>query len=445
MRRYFGTTLGQIVTIVACSSAATFLLFVALVFYPGAPPNPPWPWPTTYRIAALVEILQGLPEAERAGVIAVAAQRQALNVQLNSVSARCLASTLNTRNLESALRAELPSISGIAARSCAADQLHPDIQVLVPLGHDTLTIHINEIGGGPPRFSFPIFGALLFLCVGVAILSLWAVARVIRPLRRLSAQAEAFGQNVSNSPIREEGPLEIRQAAHAFNLMQERIAHSIQSRTRMLAAVSHDLRTPLTRMRLQLDTERQEIAREKLLRDVNLMQTMVTSALAFLSGDSVAEEKEWLDLGALLSTLCDDYEDSGAIIRYEGPDQIPFLCRPSAIHRVMTNLIENAICFGGLVVVIASVRDTHIVIDVSDDGPGVPDDQLTHVMEPFFRLDPARGGRPGSVGLGLAIVNDIVRGHGGTFTLFNRKPSGLTARIEFFHAGAGPLQTAVVR
>ncbi len=429
MRRYLGTTLGQIVAIVACSSAATFLLFMAMVFYPGAPPNPPWPWQTTYRIAALVEILKGLPEAERDGVIKAAAQGQALKAQLNSMPTRCLDSTLDTRNLESALRAQLPTISGITARSCAFEDQHPDIQVLVPFGHDTLEIRTDRIGRGPPRFSFPIFGALLFLCVCVTILSVWAVSRVIRPLRRLSAQAEAFGQNISIAPIEEEGPLEIRRAAHAFNLMQERIANSIQSRTRMLAAISHDLRTPLTRMRLQLETGR--IARDKLMRDISLMQTMVNSALAFLSGDSVTEEKEWLDLGALLSTLCDEYEDSGARIHYDGPDQIPFLCRPAAIQRVMTNLIENAICFGGFVAVIASVRGAHIMIDVSDDGPGVPDEKLTDVMEPFFRLDSARAGRPGSVGLGLSIVNDIVRAHGGTFRLFNRKPSGLTARIEF--------------
>ena len=431
MRRYFGTTLGQIVAIVACSSVATFLLFMAMLFYPGGPPNPPWPWPTTYRIAALVEILEGLPEAKREEIIQVAAQRQALKLQFESTPTACHDATLNTRDLESALRAVLPTLSGITARSCASDDLRPDIQVLVPFGHETLEIRTDQIGRGPPRFSFPIFGALLFLCVGVAALSAWAVSRVIRPLRRLSAQAEALGNDISIAPIGEEGPVEIRRVAHAFNLMQERIASSIQRRTRMLAAISHDLRAPLTRMRLQLETERAELGRDRLMKDISLMQTMVTSALAFLSGDSVAEEKEWVDLGSLLSTLCDEYEDSGARIHYDGPDQIPFLCRPTAIQRVMANLIENAICFGGLVAVIASVRDTHIMIDVSDDGPGVPEEMLRDVIEPFFRLDPARAGRPGSVGLGLTIVDDIVRAHGGTFTLFNRKPSGLTARIEF--------------
>jgi signal transduction histidine kinase len=430
MRRYFGTTLGQILAIVACSSVATFLLFIAMLFYPGGPPNPRWPWPITYRIAGLVEVLQGIPASEFDSVVQ-AAQGPALVARLNHAPVRCPGSTLNTRDLESALRAELPHISGVTARSCKADGQNPDIQVLVPLGHEILEIHTNRIGREPPRISFPFFGSLLFLCVGVATLSAWAVSRVIRPLRRLSERAEAFGRDIALAPIEEEGPMEIRRAAHAFNLMQERITASIQNRTRTLAAISHDLRTPLTRMRLQLETDRKEIARDKLLRDIGLMQTMVTSALTFLSSGSVAEKEEWLDVGALLATLCDEYEDSGARIHYDGPDRIPFLCRPDAIQRVMTNLIENAISFGGLVAVIASVRGKHIMIDVSDDGPGIPEDRLKDVIEPFVRLDPARAGRPGSVGLGLSIVNDIVRAHGGTLTLFNRQPSGLTARIEF--------------
>jgi signal transduction histidine kinase len=159
---------------------------------------------------------------------------------------------------------------------------------------------------------------------------------------------------------------------------------------------------------------------------------MVTSALMFISSNSSVEKKEWLDIGALLSTLCDDYEDSGARISYDGPDHIPLLCRPDAIERVMTNLIENALRYGDLVAVTASVRSTHIVIDVTDDGPGIPEAKLGEVIEPFVRLDPSRADWSGSIGLGLSIVAGIVSAHGGKLTLFNRQPSGLTARVEFF-------------
>lgn len=428
MRRFFGTTLGQILAIVACSSIVTFLLFIAMLFYPGGPPGPPWPWQMTYRIASLVEILQSLPASERGPAIN-GARYPGVTVALIPTATRCGGSSLNARDLERALRLQLPGIPGITARSCATGASSAEIQVIVPLEDQKLEVRTRRIGFEPPRITFPVFGSLLFLCVGVGALSAWAVSRVIRPLRRLSDQADAFGRKMVIAPIDEEGPVEIRQAARAFNLMQERISASLENRTRMLAAISHDLRTPLTRMRLHLETERKEVDRDKLLRDIHLMQTMVTSALAFLSTSGDIEKKEWLDLGALLSTLCDDYEDSGAHIQYDGPDQMPFLCRPDAIQRAISNLIDNATSYGEYVVVLASVRGGNVMIDVTDDGPGIPEELLKNVLQPFVRLDSARSDRPGSVGLGLSIVDDIVRRHGGTLTLFNSKPSGLTARI----------------
>ncbi|MDR5733953.1 ATP-binding protein [Caballeronia sp. LZ025] len=425
MPRFFSTTLGQILAIVACSSVATFLLFIALLFFPGAPPNPPWPWQTTYRITGLVGLLRTMPEAQRANVLASAG----MAAKLTDAPAPCATATLDTHDLEAALKSELHDASPLTVRTCDAKHPERDVQVLVPLGARTLEVRTERSEREPERFTIPFFGALAFLCVGVAALSAWAVSRVIRPLRRLSKQANAFGRDIAIAPIEEEGPLEIRRAAHAFNAMQERIAQHMQSRTRMLAAISHDLRTPLTRMRLQVDNEDKQIDRGKLQRDITLMQTMVTSALAFLTSSASAEKKEWLDLGALLETLCDEYDESGAEIRYEGPDQIPFYCRPDAMQRVLTNLIENAIYFGTLVVVAASVRGGEVVIDVTDNGPGIPPERLTDVIEPFVRLDSARAHRSGSVGLGLSIVDDIVRAHGGTLTLSNREPAGLNARV----------------
>ncbi|MDR5837131.1 ATP-binding protein [Caballeronia sp. LZ034LL] len=425
MPRFFSTTLGQILAIVACSSVATFLLFIALLFYPGAPPNPPWPWQTTYRISALVGILKATPAAEQDRVLAASG----MPATWTDAPVPCGKITLDTHDLEAALKSELHDAEKLTVRACDAGHPERDVQVLIPLGTRTLELHTDRSEREPERFTIPFFGALAFLCVGVAALSAWAVSRVIRPLRRLSRQADAFGRDIALAPIEEEGPLEIRRAAHAFNAMQERITRHMQSRTRMLAAISHDLRTPLTRMRLQVDREDKDIDRAKLQRDITLMQTMVSSALAFLTTDTSAEKMEWLDLGALLETLCDEYAESGAVIRYENPERIPFFCRPDAFQRVLTNLIENAIHFGTLVVVVASVRGGEVVIDVSDDGPGIPPERLGDVIEPFVRLDPARAKRPGSVGLGLSIVDEIVRAHGGTLTLSNRAPTGLLARV----------------
>ncbi|WP_236572928.1 ATP-binding protein [Burkholderia sp. 8Y] len=428
MPRVFSTTLGQILAIVACSSAATLALFIALLFYPGAPPNPPWPWQTSYRIQALVDMLSAVPDDERARLLS-AAQRPTLTATLTDQPTLCIGSTLDTHDLESALRSGLGMDSRLTVRTC--DGRHPakDLQVLIPLGNRTLEIRTDRNEREPDRFTIPFFSALAFLCVGVAGLSAWAVSRVIRPLRRLSEKADAFGRDITVAPIEEEGPLEIRRAAHAFNRMQERIAKSMQSRTRMLAAISHDLRTPLTRMRLQLDAEKKEIERTKLLRDVDLMRKMVSSALAFLTSDAGAEAKEWLDLGALLETLCDDYAESGSAICYEGTNHLPYFCRPEGMQRVMTNLLENAIHYGTETLVTAHTVDRTVIVEVMDNGPGIPEDRLQDVVEPFVRLDAARSKRPGSVGLGLSIVDDIVRAHGGRLTLINRKPSGLIARV----------------
>jgi signal transduction histidine kinase len=407
----------------------TFLIFLALLFY-SHPPSPPWPWQTTYRVASLVQMLRVTPVDERQRLID-GAQTMGLAIKLQPAVIPCTGNSANARDLQSALQSELGESLPVSTHNCASAAGEPDIQIIIGMGDSTLEVQTARIEHEPPRLSFPFFAALLFLCVGVAALSAWAAWRVVRPLRRLSDQAEAFGRDIVVAPIREEGPLEIRRAAHAFNLMQERITASIEARTRMLAAVSHDLRTPLTRIRLQLETDRKEISKEKLIRDISLLQTMVTSALAYLSSSSQTEKKERLDLGALLSTLCDDYEDAGAHIAYDGPLQLPFLCRPEAIQRVMCNLIDNALGFASEVMVNATLENGVITVEVADNGPGIAPERLKDVIEPFFRLDPSRGDRPGSVGLGLSIVNEIVQAHNGTLTLSNRVPHGLLARMCF--------------
>lgn len=445
MRHFFSTTLGQILAIIACSSSVTFALFILLLFYPGGPPTPPWPWQSVYRIASAARLLARTPADARANT-AVAMQTNGLALRMTQAPVRCTINTLDGGELQRALSDELRDIGAtVSVHACDERDPGSDIQVLVRLNeHDAtmLEARTQKRGREPPRLTFPLIGALLFMCVGVAAMSAWAVSRVIRPLRRLADKADAFGREIALAPIDEEGPLEIRRAARAFNLMQERITNSIRNRTRMLAAVSHDLRTPLTRMRLQLDTNASEAVRDKLRKDIDLMQTMVSSALAFLSTGASDENREWLDLSALITTLCDEYEEAGAAIRYDGPTQIRFFCRPDAIQRMLANLIDNALRFGETVVVVASVRSGTIVIDVSDDGPGIPETRLHDVLEPFVRLDPSRGDRSGSVGLGLSIVRDIVRAHGGELALFNRRPSGLTARIVLHQSAPHEVRTA---
>ncbi|OZI37265.1 two-component sensor histidine kinase [Bordetella genomosp. 10] len=428
LRRFFTTTLGQIVAIIACSSVATFALFACVFFYVGAPPDPPWPWPEAYRISSVANVLHKARPADRPALMA-AAQTQDMSLRFVDFPQPCQATNLDTREMENILRENIQDAGTLMVLGCDTASPPSRFQVLMPFDGRVLEIRADRVSRVPRRFTFPFLTALAFLCIGVVAMSAWAVWRVIRPLRRLSEKADAFGHDVAVAPLEAQGPLEVRRAAQAFNRMQERIAGFVQSRTRMLAAISHDLRTPLTRMRLQVETGREETMRPRLLRDITLMQTMVDSALSFLSSGLDKEAREWLDVGALLSTLCDEYEEGGARIRYDGQADVRLYCRPNAMQRACANLIENALAYGDSAVVDAVREQGEVVITVSDDGPGIPAQRLQDVTEPFVRLDPARAQRPGSVGLGLSIVAEIVRAHGGTLSLENRRPSGLCARI----------------
>ncbi len=434
IRRWIGSTLGQILAIIACSTLATFLLFVAIVLVPNPPPSPPWPWDEALRITSLVNLLEGVPEDKRKrATLVTSAQRPNLSVTVREPPGEaivaCRGNSLDALDLEGVLLADLRSMPELTVRSC--DEAEPEraIQVLVPMGAHVLEIYTGNVGRGPFRFGMPGVGALLFLFVSVTTMSTWAIWRVVRPLRRLSERADAFSRELAPTPIEEEGPSEIRAVARTFNLMQERITRSMHERTRTLAAIGHDLRTPLTRMRLQLETSPRDIDVDKLTRNIDLMQAMVASALGFLRSGLDDEKKEWLDLDALLATLCDEYADSGDDVRYEGPGHIRFHGRPGALQRALFNLVENATQFGTVVTVKATIEEHAITIDVADDGPGIPPQHLRDVLEPFFRLDGSRSDRPGSIGLGLSIVLEIVRAHDGTLTLANAEPHGLVARI----------------
>jgi signal transduction histidine kinase len=424
----FSSTLGQILLICACSSVVTFLLFLAILFNPGRPPNVPWPWQTTFRVASVIRVIERTRAPDRAA-IAASLDQSDITFRVRAAPTPCGLVTLDTEELTRAFAYELPDGPRVEVRSCSQRDPRSDILITTRIGDTVLEARSLSSNLETTRISVPFFGALGFMCVGVIAMSAWAVARVIRPLRRLADKADAFGHDLAPAPIAEEGPREIRRVARAFNLMQERIALSLHSRTRMLAAVSHDLRTPLTRMRLQIDTNAGDTMREKLRRDIDLMQTMVSSALTYLRTGTEQENKEWLDLAALIATLCDEYEEGGAAVSYQVPDELHFFCRPDALHRVLTNLIDNALRYGREVVVEASVDGRHTVIDVDDDGPGIPEERLKDVLEPFVRLDPARGGQLGNIGLGLAIVKDIVQAHGGSLALTNLQPCGLRARV----------------
>lgn len=430
--RFFRSTVGQVLLISATSSTVTFLISLALFawLYPLAPPRPPFPWSVAFRIESLVDGVRSTPERDLPMILS-AVRTPLTEARLVSAPPVCGELSKDTRELEAVLQEDLQGVAGpVSVRNCSDAPVATRIQILVKLGDQTLALRTHAVDGTRRRLTPPLIGALVFLGVALVLMSAWAVWLVIRPLRRLSDQVTTFGQDMSFVPLAEEGPLEIRRAAHAFNLMQERVTRSMQDRTRMLAAISHDMRSPLTRMRLQLDTAESTPLVGQLLRETLLMQDMVTSALGYLGNRSTAEAFEPVDLAALLQTICDEYADTGVDIDYAGPEALTVVCRPNGMQRAFGNLLENAIAFGHHVDVTAIVTGKLISVSISDDGPGIPDAMLVDVIEPFVRLDPSRNARPGSLGLGLSIVRDIMQEHGGRLVLSNRAEGGLLARIE---------------
>jgi signal transduction histidine kinase len=275
------------------------------------------------------------------------------------------------------------------------------------------------------------FGAILSTAaIVIVFLSLWATRGLTAPLRRFAAAADAVGSD-AETPLVEQGPREIRQLARALNHMRERIRKLIDDRTRMLAAMSHDLRTPLTRLRLRAETLPEGDTRRQVMRDLHLMETMVNTALSFLRDQDGRERDEMVDLPSVLQAICDEFAAIGHDVRYEGPDHLLLRCRADALARALTNLVDNAVKYGTAAsVTLEAAGDGSTTITVADDGPGIPQAELALVFEPFYRSDQARTlERDRGFGLGLPIAQRVIEGHGGTLALRTRTPHGLEAVV----------------
>lgn len=266
-----------------------------------------------------------------------------------------------------------------------------------------------------PALAFAILGGLL-------------VRQTLRPLRTLGHAIESMGQG-ERIVVREEGTSEVRHLIRAFNQMQDQISRMIADRTQALAAVGHDLRTPLARLQLRIDGSDDADLRVSSERDIAEMEGMIASVLAYLGGDEDSDAPMRVDLAVLVATLVDDMTDHGHRISYQGPDHLITMLRPNAFKRAVTNLIENAIHYGEDVRVGLTSEPEKIVLRVEDNGPGIPEESLLDVLEPFVRLDAARARNTKGLGLGLAIVSRMVDREAGTFSLSNRAEGGLSAEI----------------
>ena len=262
---------------------------------------------------------------------------------------------------------------------------------------------------------------------------LFAVATVfmrnqVRPIRRLAAAVDSFGKGRDMPDFKVEGATEIRRAAAAFNLMRERIHRMISQRTEMLAGVSHDLRTPLTRMKLELAMAKESPMIAELRADLTEMEKMVEGYLAFARGEG-GEAAETTNLSELIAEVANGARRNGAQIAVEADGDLTVTVRPNAFKRCLTNLVANAAFHGEHIGITAARKVGAIEILVDDDGPGIPADKREDVFKPFFRLDSSRNPETGGTGLGLAIARDVVRGHGGELTLQDSPAGGVRARV----------------
>ena len=284
-----------------------------------------------------------------------------------------------------------------------------------------------------PLWSSRLLLSILVMSLGVIALSIWAVRRATKPLAAFSQAAERLGRDVDAPPVSEAGPSEVSRLARAFNEMQRRLAAFIRDRTQMLAAISHDLRTPITRLRLRADFVEDEEQRRKMLADLEQMETMIASTLTFAHDEADREPHRPFDLAVLLQDLCNEASDSGHVVVYRGAPAVTYTGRPVALKRVFANLIDNALKYGGNAEVSLVKAGDRVTVTVEDNGPGIPEDKFERVFQPFYRLEGSRSRDTGGVGLGLTSVRSIVRAHGGEVRLANRKEGGLRVTVELPH------------
>jgi signal transduction histidine kinase len=282
-----------------------------------------------------------------------------------------------------------------------------------------------------PFWIRPWIVTLLFAAVSVTLLGLWAARALTAPLSSFARAAESFSLNGAAAPLPERGPEEIRSVAKALNRMRERITTLIDDRTRMLAAISHDLRTPITRMRLRSEFIEDEVHRGRMLHDLDQMRSMLESVLSFLRNDRKLESMTLVDIASSLQLVADQFADIGHKVAYEGPEHAMATGRPDDLHRSITNLVENAVRFGTETTIRLTMSPDTVTIEVEDDGPGICDARKDVMLEPFVRGDDARNmDEAAGFGLGLSIARATVLAHGGELSLNDRQPHGLIARIE---------------
>jgi signal transduction histidine kinase len=300
------------------------------------------------------------------------------------------------------------------------------IQTIVPI--DAHSMMSGVLVPPTPDWPYEIMVAAAIAVVAASAGAAFIARRVVRPLSELTTAAAKVAAGAGAPRVAERGPEDVRNAAFAFNQMTEKVTRTLESQRHLLSAVGHDLRTPITAMRINLEFVQEEELREGLQQNLDELQELTEQVLAAARGAS-GEAKRSVDLSALVESLCADLDDLGEPVTWQNHAPAPVNCRPNEIRRAVRNLVENAVAYGNRAEVqIAASSDGYDIV-IEDDGPGIPEDERVRVFEPFVRLESSRNAATGGTGLGLTLAKAIAEGHGGAIVLENRPSGGLRARM----------------
>lgn len=417
---------GQIAALVLASTV-TLHLVVTTAFLISRPDRPDTPPDGAHQLTDAALLLGSARPDDRPRLIADLARAfPKLNIETPAPGTATIVEGGEGQHLHG-LRRHL-------GRGYKVVQLAPEgdanrIGVVLPDG--TMIAGHVESGPRPWFWGAPWLVTLMTAFICITVLGLWAARALAAPLSSFAKAAENFSLDGEADPLPERGPEEIRSVARALNRMHGRIARLMSDRTRMLAAISHDLRTPITRLRLRAEFIEDEGNRKSMLIDLDQMRSMLESVLSLLRNDRKIEAVTLVDIASTLQLIADQFGDMGHVVHYDGPASATAAARPDDLHRGVTNLVENAVRFGAEVTIRLDVSGTRLTIDVEDDGPGISDARKQEMLEPFVRGDDARTMDDSTgFGLGLSIAHAIALAHGGELSLHDRQPHGLIVRMQ---------------
>lgn len=418
----------QITSIVAISVLLGVALLVAIMFFVLSPP-PNSANGSLAQVAEVTQLMRKTTSPAEADSLFAVIQRTNRGIKRVAISDLVPATGKSRQSLMSRFGLhEFAARQDIELLTDLRDPAGPKAQVIARISDTNALVFDVKIDSRMWQLVLtPTALMVIIVIVSMLLLSLYAVRWVIAPLAAVANAASSFGRSPQEvEALDRRGPREIIQVTDALNEMRTRIRALLDDRNRMLAAISHDLRTPLTRLRLRTERVTDTTLRNAMLGDIMTVSRMMDETLEYLRDDGRIEAITRIDMPSFLQTICSDFSDMGHAVSYEGPARLAYPCRPRSLLRAVTNIVDNAVKHGNSVTVaLAASAANGIEIAVTDDGPGIPEPLREKVFEPFFKADTARSSSNKGFGLGLSIARDIIKRHGGGIEMKPREPQGL--------------------